>query len=164
MCILRDDSELIHLDYTLLVVGDGALRANCEEFASRERLNVKFVGFLNQTQIPDAYSIADCLILPSERETWGMVVNEAMACGTPAIVSDQVGCAPDLVENGKTGYTYTKGDIADLANKMKRYLLDPELTNDNGNAAKERVKKYTIDEAVVGVKQAIEFVHNRNCR
>ena len=94
----------------VLVVGDGELMAQARALAERERLPVTFAGFLNQTEIAGAYVAADCLVLPSDTgETWGLVVNEAMACGIPAIVSDQVGCGPDLVSEGVTGATFPTG-------------------------------------------------------
>ena len=74
------------------------------------------MGFVNQSELPAVYASADVLVLPSDgQETWGLVVNEAMACGVPAVVSDAVGCGPDLIEPGRTGATFPFGDIAALA-------------------------------------------------
>jgi glycosyltransferase involved in cell wall biosynthesis len=71
-----------------------------------------FLGFLNQTEIAKAYVAADCLILPSDAaETWGLVVNEAMACGLPCIVSEACGCADDLVKPLFTDLCYPVGNI-----------------------------------------------------
>ncbi len=76
-------------------------------------------GFQNQRRIAATYAAADALVLPSTSgETWGLVVNEAMACGLPVIVSDQVGCAPDLVLEDETGFTYPCGDVAALAERV----------------------------------------------
>jgi glycosyltransferase involved in cell wall biosynthesis len=70
------------------------------------------LGFLNQTEIAKAYVAADCLILPSDAaETWGLVVNEAMACGLPCIVSEACGCADDLVKPLFTDLCYPVGNI-----------------------------------------------------
>jgi glycosyltransferase involved in cell wall biosynthesis len=106
----------------LLMVGDGELRYQCEQlvsaFVTRCSLPcapVTFTGFLNQSRIVEAYVAADVLVLPSDAgETWGLVVNEAMACGRLAIVSDLVGCAQDLIENGRTGWTFSFGDWKQL--------------------------------------------------
>ncbi len=81
----------------LLIVGDGPLSGELKVRVVRDQLPVSFTGFLNQGEIAQAYAAADFLLLPSRSETWGLVVNEAMACGLPAIVSDGVGCAEDLV-------------------------------------------------------------------
>ena len=60
------------------------------------------------------YAAADCLVLPSDIESWGLVVNEAMATGLPAVVADRVGCAPDLIVPGETGEIAGRGDVDDL--------------------------------------------------
>jgi glycosyltransferase involved in cell wall biosynthesis len=87
-----------------LLVGAGALEGSLRDFARLHHLPVTFAGFLNQTEIAKAYVVSDALVLPSDYgETWGLVVNEAMACGLPALVSDRVGCGPDLVLPGVTG-------------------------------------------------------------
>lgn len=107
----------------LLVAGSGALEATLKRYASLHALPVSFTGFLNQSEMPSAYAAADCLLLPSDYgETWGLVVNEAMACGLPAIVSDRVGCGPDLVHEGKTGFSFHFGNVQELARTMQRFL------------------------------------------
>jgi glycosyltransferase involved in cell wall biosynthesis len=75
-----------------------------------------FAGFLNQTEISRAYVAADCLVLPSDHdETWGLVVNEAMASGLPCIVSDACGCAEDMIE---PQWRFPVGDVAALAERL----------------------------------------------
>jgi glycosyltransferase involved in cell wall biosynthesis len=101
-----------------LMAGDGPLRAQCAQQARTAGAPVRFTGFLNQSRIPEAYAAADALVLPSETETWGLVVNEAMACGLPCIVSDRVGCGPDIVDRGVTGDVYPMGDVEALAALM----------------------------------------------
>jgi glycosyltransferase involved in cell wall biosynthesis len=82
-------------------------------------LSCTFLGFVNQSQLPCVYAAADCLVLPSDRgETWGLVVNEAFACGTPAIVSQEAGCAPELVRDGKTGWLMLRDEPDHLAGVM----------------------------------------------
>jgi glycosyltransferase involved in cell wall biosynthesis len=100
----------------VIVAGAGPLEAAMREEAARLGVEARMLGFLNQTQLGRAYAIADCLALPSDHsETWGLVVNEALATGLPAIVSDAVGCAPDLVHDSVTGRQYPLGDVAALA-------------------------------------------------
>ena len=101
----------------LWIAGDGPLRAELEARAAAEGLNVSFLGFVNQSALPAVYAAADCLVLPSQWETWGLVVNEAFACGLPASVSERAGCAPELIEEGVTGWTmrsFEPGHLADL--------------------------------------------------
>jgi glycosyltransferase involved in cell wall biosynthesis len=143
----------------LLMVGDGELRARCEAFVTDHRLPVAFAGFLNQTEIPSAYAAADCLVLPSDDgETWGLVVNEAMACGLPAIVSDQVGCGPDLVEPGRTGAMFPFGNWEALATALTDLSGDPEALRRQGQEARIRVAAYSAAAAAQGTLEAVRFV------
>ena len=103
----------------LLIIGDGQLRPQLEDFVLKERLSVTFSGFINQTLMPTMYALGDCLLLGSDYdETWGLAVNEAMVCGLPAIVSDRVGCSDDLIIDGETGYCYAYGNTDELSEKM----------------------------------------------
>jgi glycosyltransferase involved in cell wall biosynthesis len=143
----------------LLVIGSGELQREAEAMVAQLKLPVSFAGFLNQTEIPSAYAAADCLVLPSDYgETWGLVVNEAMACGRPAIVSDRVGCAPDLVSDGVTGAVFPFGDIPALADRLVE-LADPERLRTMGERARERVMQgYSVERSVAGTLEAIRFV------
>ena len=149
----------LQLSIHLLMVGDGDLRPECESFAREHRLPVTFTGFLNQTELPAAYAVADCLILPSDYgETWGLVVNEAMACGLPAITSDRVGCHPDLVLPGSTGAVFPFGDVAALAEVMRQFAVDPERLAAMGQAAREHVQRYSVETLVEGTLAAVRSV------
>jgi len=153
--IAADDTASVHL----LMVGDGQLRAECESYAAEHRLPVTFAGFLNQSQIAAAYAAADCLVLPSDHgETWGLVVNEAMACGLPAIVSDQVGCAADLIEPGKTGAVFAFGDWSALADIMANLAHHPQALHRQGRSARAKVASYNADAAARGTLDAVRFV------
>lgn len=146
----------------LLVVGSGELMVTARKRSDTGKLPVSFTGFLNQTELPDAYACGDCLVLPSdEGETWGLVVNEAMVCGLPAIVSDRVGCGPDLVEEGVTGAIFPLGDVGALASCMARLSADSAGARTMGARAQERVQRYSVHEATIGTMQAIEFVAGR---
>ncbi|MEK6302299.1 MAG: glycosyltransferase family 4 protein [Acidobacteriota bacterium] len=149
----------------LLVVGTGELMEEARAFASARELPVTFVGFLNQTEITRAYVAADCLVLPSDYgETWGLVVNEAMVCGLPAIASDRVGCAADLVREGITGGVFACGDVGALAGKLAEFAGDRETLLRMGERARQLIKDYSVDQAVAGTLRAIEYVVNKNAR
>jgi glycosyltransferase involved in cell wall biosynthesis len=147
----------------LLVVGAGVLMGQALEFVARHNLPVTFAGFLNQSEIPCAYVAADCLVLPSDHgETWGLVVNEAMACGRPAIVSDRVGCAADLVTEGLTGSVFPYGDTAALADRLVALAAQPALLRAMGEAARERVlRRYCAENSIAGTMRAVEHVLGR---
>jgi glycosyltransferase involved in cell wall biosynthesis len=143
----------------LLMVGDGELRARCEAAAAAERLPVTFAGFLNQSRLPEAYAAADCLVLPSDTgETWGLVVNEAMACGRPAIVSDQVGCGPDLIIPGETGATFPYGDWKGLSRTLADLAATPSQLVALGAAAQRQVDDYSVAALTRGTLAALQAV------
>ncbi|MEB3255076.1 MAG: glycosyltransferase [Synechococcaceae cyanobacterium] len=144
-------------DLHVLIVGSGELESACRERVQQRDLPVSFAGFLNQGEMAAAYAVTDALVLPSDRgETWGLVVNEAMACGLPAIVSDQVGCAEDLVEPGITGMIYPCRDVAALARGLAAMAGDPAAARRMGNAARERVlSSYGVTQARDGVLEGL---------
>jgi glycosyltransferase involved in cell wall biosynthesis len=156
---VRAVSEAAKAEKTVtgLMVGDGSLRPFCERFVQSHRAPISFTGFLNQSQIARAYASGDVLVLPSVGETWGMVVNEAMACGLPALVSDRVGCGPDLVTSGHTGLIFPHGNVSALSASMVRMARDRVQLNLMGCEAQKRIQRYSLPAAVDGVLQALEF-------
>jgi len=143
----------------LLMVGDGDLRSECERMARGRSLPVTFAGFLNQNEIARAYVASDCLVLPSDfGETWGLVVNEAMACGLPAIVSDRVGCRADLVRPWRTGAVFPFGDFRALADLLVSFAAAPAEVKAMGTRARELAAAYSIDKAVSGIMRAARYV------
>jgi glycosyltransferase involved in cell wall biosynthesis len=143
-----------------LMAGDGPLREQCEDQARNSGAPVRFTGFLNQSRIAEAYAAADALVLPSESETWGLVANEAMACGLPCIVSDRVGCGPDIVERGITGDIHAMSDIDALAELMARYT-HPGLLTAMGQNAQRKIAAYSVPAAADALLGAVETVRGR---
>jgi glycosyltransferase involved in cell wall biosynthesis len=132
----------------VLVAGSGELEAQLEAAAASASVPLHLLGFRNQTAMPAAYAAADCLVLPSNgRETWGLVANEALACGRPIIVSDACGCAPDLGCDGRAGRTFPVGDTAALARAIGALAAAPPAGSDI--AALSRA--YSIEAAVDGI-------------
>jgi glycosyltransferase involved in cell wall biosynthesis len=144
----------------LLVVGTGDLEPDCRTAVAAGNLPVSFAGFLNQSEMPAAYGAADALVLPSDHgETWGLVVNEAMACGLPAIVSDLVGCAEDLVLPGRTGLVVPFGDAGALATAMANMAADSAAAAAMGREARSLVQRdYTIERAAKGILAGVQRV------
>ena len=136
-------------------VGSGELEKELHELAEHENLRVHFAGFKNQSELPRYYTAADVLVLPSESETWGLVVNEAMACGLPAIVSDAVGCAPNLIEEAKTGFTFARGDTAQLAQRLTQLNELRQRGHDFAPALAAKLQAYSLAAAVDGTLQAV---------
>lgn len=144
-----------------LMVGDGPLRPEVEGLAARLRAPICFSGFLNQTAMVRAYAASDVLVVPSEWETWGLVVNEGMACGVPAIVSDGVGCVDDLVTPGETGEVFSVGDTQALAGHIARLAADEPYRMRLSGGAASRVTKFDIAAAVAGTIESINAVTTR---
>jgi glycosyltransferase involved in cell wall biosynthesis len=148
----------------LMMVGTGELLDACKAFARDHDLPVSFTGFLNQSEIPAAYVCADVLLLPSDNgETWGLVVNEGMACGLPAIVSDQVGCHLDLITPGETGFVYETGNVRALADCMRRLSHSPDDVARLSRNARARVERYNYQAVLKGTLDALRAV-GRNAR
>jgi glycosyltransferase involved in cell wall biosynthesis len=115
---------------------------------------VLFAGFRNQGQLPAYLAGAGCLVLPSDgTETWGLIVNEAMACGTPAIVSTACGCEPDLIVDGQTGYSFTLGDTQALADRLGEFIRNQD--RDWSPAVRKKIAQYTMIKATSGLLHAI---------
>jgi glycosyltransferase involved in cell wall biosynthesis len=106
--------------------------------------NASFAGFLNQGEIASAYAAADAIVLPSESETWGLVVNEAMACGIPAVVSDHCGCAEDLPARVDNRLVFRCGDIDDLTRAMGIALNAKTPSEDIANAVDAHHLRHTV--------------------
>ena len=113
---------------------EGTLKSQCEELP-----RLHWVGFQNQTEIRNWYFAADLLVVPSEFETWGLVVNEAFSCGLPALVTETCGVAEDLVKNGQTGFIYKVGDLESALNCISQFLENPQLRNELGERARKKV-------------------------
>ncbi len=139
---------------TLLMVGAGPLEQDCRDEASRARVDVAWTGFVNQGRLASVYLAADVVVLPSASETWGLVVNEAMAAGVPCVVSDRVGCARDLVRPGLTGDVYPVGDVDALAASLDRVGDLLAGGHDFAAACHERAAAHAPAAAAAGIVEA----------
>lgn len=142
----------------LAIVGDGPLRADLERRASRyPDACIRFAGFANQRQMPAAYALCDVFALPSVFEPWGLAINEAMNLSRPVIVSDQVGCAPDLVA-ADNGWTFPAGDVDALAAILAQALASRPRLADMGRASVARIAGWGMEQAVQGFVHAAQAV------
>lgn len=145
---------------SLIFVGDGALREELECYAREHHLNhVYFVGFKNQTELPQYYTLADIFVLPSGiGETWGLVVNEAMCFGLPVIVSNVVGCGSDLVKENQNGFIAPLGNIQKLAHCLVQLADNKERRIAFGKRSSEIVSGYTHEKDVNAILAAAKAV------
>ncbi len=142
----------------VLIVGEGPLKTACQEMTQRKGLPVSFTGFLNQSDLPGAYAASDVLVMPSAGETWGLVVNEAMACGLGALVSDRVGCGPDLIEEGVTGHIFRVGDVDALAARMSGLAANNVQVRRLQTCVRKKVQAFSMNQATRGLLGALDFV------
>ncbi len=143
----------------LLFAGDGPLRPELERRAAEVGLgSVRFLGFRGQLELPALYDLCDVFVLPSVFEPWGLVVNEAMNAGRAVVVSDQVGCGPDLVEPGVNGHLFKAGDVGALRDALARLVADPEACRAMGRRSLEIINRWSFREDVEGLKAALAFV------
>jgi glycosyltransferase involved in cell wall biosynthesis len=131
-------------DLRLAIAGDGSLRSRVEALAADADCRVTYLGRLSGDDVPRAYLAADLLVLPSLSESWGLAINEAMACGLPVIASDQVGCADDLVRQGETGLVVGAGRAAELTAAMRQLAEDEPTRRQMGQAAEHFISNWTL--------------------
>lgn len=143
----------------LHIVGDGSLKgelqAQTEGSGARDR--IYFHGFVAREELGAWYAGAALLIVPSVTEPWGLVVNEAMEVGTPALTSDHVGAASVLVRSGYSGETFRSGDVEDLTAKLAALLEEPGTLARLVDGAIERVSRCTFENAAEAWGAAARF-------
>ncbi len=143
----------------LLFAGTGPLLPQLESEAASLGVasRVRFLGFVNQSRLPAVYTAADLLILPSEFEPFGLVVNEAMCCGCAAAASDRAGAARDLVAPVSPEFVFRCGDIDALAELMKKAAADPARLSDLGRAAFTNVQAWSPERNIAAAVEAIRI-------
>jgi glycosyltransferase involved in cell wall biosynthesis len=152
--LINDETDQPH-PY-LLIVGDGEERAALEEKAKSNQLtDVRFCGFRNQSELPRYFDLASVFVLPARHEPWGLVVNEVMNAGRAVILSDDIGCQPDLVTDGVEGYVFPVRDVQALTEALRRVLATPETAALMGQRALERINTWSFEEDIQALRQAI---------
>ncbi len=155
--LLRAFAEASLERAVLIIAGEGPLRADLESQARAVGISerVRFLGFINQTSLPALYTAADLFVLPSEYDACPAVVCEAMLCGLPVILSDQIRGRFDLVLHGKTGFIFPCGDVAALAQTLRTALEDSFGLSRMSAAARERMNTCSPATNVSGLLDAL---------
>ena len=115
--------NLSNQDWGVIILGDGELKDDLRRFIHEK--NIKKVSFqqgVSWQQVPKYLVLSDVLVLPSYSEPWGLVVNEAMACGLPVLISEKCGCAIDLVQHGENGFTFPPKNLEELTNLLLKFM------------------------------------------
>lgn len=141
----------------LLFAGSGPQQAQLEQRAQHTGFSsIRFLGFQNQTQLPALFDLCDLFVLPSRREPWGLVVNEAMNAGKAVVVSDVSGCAPDLVSEDN-GWLFRAGDVDSLHGVLSTALRDVKRLERMGKCSLDRISRYSYQRDVEGLMTAAHW-------
>ncbi len=151
--------ERLDGDASLVVVGDGVdeerLHARCLKEAIQR---VVFTGFKSADELPAWYVDSDIFVFPTLGDPWGLVVEEAMACGLPAISSDAAGEIRSRIFDGENGLIVDAGEVEALADAMVRLARDEVLRADMGAKARKSVRAHTLDEWAERFENAVRFL------
>jgi glycosyltransferase involved in cell wall biosynthesis len=140
----------------LVVAGDGPARAELERRVARvESGTVRFAGFVQKDGLPSIYALADALVFPTHSDTWGFVVNEAMACGRPVIATSVAGCVADLVEDEWNGKVVPARDVSALAGAMEYLAMRNDLRSVMGSRGAQRIAGHSPEACAAGIAQAV---------
>lgn len=139
----------------LVLIGSGEGEEQYRKFCEEQNIkNVFFEGFVHQELLPAYYAAGDVFVLPTHSEPWGLVLNEAMASRLPVVCSNVAGAACDLIVNGENGYTYEKGNIAELTEALSKTLNSSKESF--GAKSYEIIQNYSPEKCALGFLRAIK--------
>jgi glycosyltransferase involved in cell wall biosynthesis len=128
----------------LVIVGAGPEQRALEALVPEQlESRIHFAGGKDWKEVPEYFAVADALVLPSFSEPWGLVVNEALLCGLPVLVSDRCGCVPEMVLEGETGFSFDPEKVDELAGLMRRVAQDDALRARLSRRASAIADEYT---------------------
>ena len=137
----------------LLLVGNGILEPGLRKLAaSGNSSNIHFLDFQNQSYMPVLYQAADLFCLPSLSESWGLAINEAMACSRAVLASDKVGCAADLVKEDYNGAVFHSNQVDDLTGKLAKLINSKAVLQEYGCNSRYLIKNWSFEH----IAEAIE--------
>ena len=141
----------------LVIVGDGEERAALQSRAAQSsaHASIRFCGFRNQSELPRFFDLCTVFVLPSRHEPWGLIVNEVMNAARPVILSNDVGCQPDLITDGIEGRVFPVGDVPALTAALRSVLEVPGAARTMGQRALERISNWSFEEDLHGLHEAI---------
>lgn len=152
--LLEAFMELNNPGWRLLYVGNGELESPLKE-AAKGNKNIHFLPFQNQSRMPVIYRLGDVFCLPSKGETWGLAVNEAMACGCAVLLSDRCGCTADLLVEGRNGFSFASGNKKDLVDKMKILTAPDGDIRSLGLSSVRLIQSWSYSQVVSAIERLI---------
>jgi len=144
-------------EWDLVLTGSGPLEKELKALACELGLAdcVVFAGWKNTNEMPMFYGLASCAILPSISEAWGLVVNEAMACGLPVLVSDKCGCQPELCYRGINGYGFNPFNVDEIADVMMRISSSENDPVRMGAASRQIIQNFSPENYAISLSDCI---------
>jgi glycosyltransferase involved in cell wall biosynthesis len=164
LTLLRAYKQIVatHPYVHLIMVGDGEQRSIIEDYIATHSLeNVHLPGYVQYSQLPTHFAMADVFVHPATREPWGVSVNEAMVCGLPVVTSDKVGAAADLIEEGKTGLVFQATNPKSLAVALEQLITNPDLRRTMSKNAITRVSSWTYEITYRNLIDALNYVRSQ---
>ncbi|HJQ38478.1 MAG TPA: glycosyltransferase family 4 protein [Thermoanaerobaculia bacterium] len=161
LMLLRAIARMRHRAVAVFL-GDGVLRDSLERFARGQGVRAVFAGFVNQTELPKHYAMGDAFVLPSHFDPRATVVNEAMACRLPVLITDRCGPSADIVRHGENGYVFAPGDDAALAAHLDALARDEAMRARMGERSREIIRTWSYVEGVEGVAEAMKMVAGKD--
>ena len=160
---LLNENNNFKKDSEIIIIGDGILKEELINYKKKKKLvNVKFLGFKNQTVIKKFYKRSNLFVMPSRDENWGLAINEAMAAKNAIIASNKVGAASDLLKNNYNGYIFKNNDYKDLSKKIYKTFLDKKKTIKFGENSFKIISKWSFYECYKGIDKAIKSTYRKN--
>ena len=153
--------KLDNIKTYLLLVGNGIEEEQLKEKVAKQpadiRNRIQFMPFQNQSSMPDIYCLADVFCLPSQGpgETWGLAVNEAMACSKPVLVSNKCGCSPDLVKDEVNGFVVKSNDVDDLCNKMRILSINKDTLFTMGERSLQIIQQWSYEKICSAIEKVV---------
>ena len=156
--LMRAFARLPDPSLMLVMVGSGELQAEIDAIAAADPARFRILPFQNQSRMPVVYRLGDIFVLPSGYgESWGLAVNEALACGRPVIVSDRVGCADDTVD-ASCGRIFRSNDWSEFGKTVAAMFCDPDKLTDMRRSASERARVFDIGVAETALVAAVDGI------
>jgi 1,2-diacylglycerol 3-alpha-glucosyltransferase len=141
----------------LVFVGDGSDSRELQKKALKiQPGEIRFPGYVHREELPKIYGLAEAMVFPTHTDPWGLVVNEAMACGLPVIATSVAGCTSDLVQDNWNGFIVAPGDPSSLANAMEKLATDQELQRQMSSHSRERIQAYSPASWAQGIVDAVD--------
>lgn len=143
--VLLESCNKLPRDYGLYIVGGEPTQEYISVKEKHKFENVHFVGFKSKEELKEYYLASDLFVLPTREDIWGLVINEAMACGLPVISTDRCIAGLELIKDYENGFIVPVERADILAERIGEVLSDEQLANKMGKASLEKIRTYTIE-------------------